>query len=332
MLPYRPPSAPSSTGNYQPPASLPSSASPTMKPYAPPSTGVSSSLGSYQPPAKQPDPYGGSPSLTGGASPTTSMGMQMPSSGQPSPYAGSPSLTGGGADVTANMGLTPQPGGGQLTSNMGLTNPYGQPAPRPGGGIPGANPQPLPGRTPTYPPVYPPGQPAAGPVYALPPTAPWVGQPPGGAPGQLPGYPSPTPPLGPAPSVQPGGPQYPGQPGQVPVTDWQAQYGNLSNQQAQQMADQARNAQQLAALGQYKNITAGDNGTYWGTDYYGQRQQITANQAMTTGSASGNDLYQQQLAYADQTRRMGQMLRQSQSRYLGGYDPNMLRGNLGGYG
>jgi hypothetical protein len=152
-----------------------------------------------------------------------------------------------------------------------------------------------------------------------------------GLPGQN-GFPPPPVVQPPIPSVQPGGNPYPGQQQQAPIADWQAQYGQLSNQQAQQMSDQANNARNLAAIGQYKNITAGDNGTYYGTDYYGQRQQLTGNQAMTSGSASANDLYQQQLAYADQTRRMGQMLRQSQSRYLGGYDPNMLRGNLAGYG
>jgi hypothetical protein len=275
----------------------------------------------------------------------------------------------GGSQLTSGMGMNEQTGqqyGQQPTTNMGMQMPYGQPPkafgsngytmPSTGGGQFG-----LPGAAGTPTPMANPYAQTTGGYQGMPSTGGGqFGLPSaGGAPAQyggsgaiasggygptgggqfgLPGaggtpldYPPPVtqPPIG---SVQAGGNPYPGQQQQAPVADWQAQYGQLSNQQAQQMSEQANNARNLAAIGQYRNITAGDNGTYYGTDYYGQRQQLTGNQAMTSGSASANDLYQQQLNYADQTRRMGQMLRQSQSRYLGGYDPNMLRGNLAGYG
>jgi hypothetical protein len=236
---------------------------------------------------------------TGGYSIPSTGGGQF---GLPGPTGGvtPPAYAGSGADQTygAYQGMPPTGGGGQF----GLPGATGAPTAYGGsGGVIASG-----------------GAPSAG-----------GGQ--FGLPGQN-GFPPPPVVQPPIPSVQPGGNPYPGQQQQAPIADWQAQYGQLSNQQAQQMSDQANNARNLAAIGQYKNITAGDNGTYYGTDYYGQRQQLTGNQAMTSGSASANDLYQQQLAYADQTRRMGQMLRQSQSRYLGGYDPNMLRGNLAGYG
>jgi hypothetical protein len=117
--------------------------------------------------------------------------------------------------------------------------------------------------------------------------------------------------------------------GVTPFTSkWMQQFNGITNEQASDLSDQARVGQNLAAMGQYKDISGADHGLFYATDYYGNRTQKSAQDLINAGSATAGDLYQQQLSYGDLIRRYGQTARAGTSQIGQGYNPNTINSNF----